>query len=253
MSLERSEAVDVSNALALKGARIMVTGAAGGIGSAVCHLLGRLGASVAVCDVASPEAVTVGIREDGGAATSHQFDVTDRRAVIAARQAIGDVDAVVLGAGINPYADWHTDAWDEAFRSTMDVNILGAVNVVREMTPALAKSRAGRVVLIGSLVAANGGSGPHVPADYVISKGGIHALVRWFARRLAPDILVNAVAPGLTRTRMTAKGTFDMSRNPIARMAEPPEIAWPIAFLCSPRASFMCGAVIDVNGGAIMR
>jgi 3-oxoacyl-[acyl-carrier protein] reductase len=88
---------------------------------------------------------------------------------------------------------------------------------------------------------------------YAASKGAIHTFVRWLARRAAPEVLVNAVAPGSTQTRMTAAANPDALKSmPVPRFGKPEEIAWPLAFLCSPGASFMCGAILDVNGGAYM-
>ncbi|MEQ1611721.1 MAG: SDR family oxidoreductase, partial [Hyphomicrobiaceae bacterium] len=74
------------------------------------------------------------------------------------------------------------------------------------------------------------------------------------AKRAAPEVLVNAIAPGTIYTPMVAGADPNtMKANPVPRFGTPEEIAWPIAFLCSPGASFMCGAIIDVNGGAYMR
>ena len=82
-----------------------------------------------------------------------------------------------------------------------------------------------------------------------MSKGAIHSFVRWSSRRGAPhNVLVNAVAPGPVRTPMTAGQTFDNARFPLGRMAQAEEIAGPLVFLVSPAASYISGAVLDING-----
>jgi 3-oxoacyl-[acyl-carrier protein] reductase len=79
-------------------------------------------------------------------------------------------------------------------------------------------------------------------------------MTRWMAKRAAPEVRVNAVAPGTIETPMTAGSDPSAVKvNPLPRFGTPEEIAWPIAFLCSPGASFICGAILDVNGGAYMR
>ena len=89
-------------------------------------------------------------------------------------------------------------------------------------------------------------SSPH----YVMSKGGIHSFVRWAARKGAPNnVLVNAVAPGVVATPMTAGAPFDTSVGPLKRKAPAEEIAGPLVYLVSPSASYITGAVLDVNGG----
>jgi NAD(P)-dependent dehydrogenase (short-subunit alcohol dehydrogenase family) len=133
----------------------------------------------------------------------------------------------------------------------MDVNVRGVVNVARVCLPVMRERRAGRIVIVGSVAGRMGGlrASPH----YVAAKGGVHAVVKWLARRGAPDgVLVNGVAPGATVSPMTEGQEFDIDGIPLGRMARPEEIAWPIAFLCSDAASYVCGTVLDVNGGVYM-
>ena len=105
----------------------------------------------------------------------------------------------------------------------------------------------GRFALVGSIAGKIGGvrAAPH----YVMAKGGIHGFVRWGAKRGAPHgILVNAVAPGPVATPMTQGEPFDENTFPLRRMASVEELAAPLAFLVSPGASYVSGAVLDVNG-----
>ena len=87
----------------------------------------------------------------------------------------------------------------------------------------------------------------------VASKGGVHALIKWLARQAAPyNVLVNGVAPASVETPLMQGQPVDLARIPLGRMARAEEVAGPIAFLCSAAASYICGAVLDVNGGVHM-
>ena len=141
--------------------------------------------------------------------------------------------------------------WDEAFDRVMDVNVRGPINLVRAFMPGMIERRYGRIVLCGSIAGWAGGlmSGPH----YVASKGGIHALVRWFAQQaVAHGVCVNGVAPGPVVTPMTHGAHHDLGRFPLGRLAEPKEVAHAMRFLCSRDASYVSGTVVDVNGGLYM-
>ncbi|MGH7155820.1 MAG: SDR family NAD(P)-dependent oxidoreductase, partial [Acetobacteraceae bacterium] len=116
----------------------------------------------------------------------------------------------------------------------------------------LAENGGGALVLVGSVAGRTGGTSPTTPPDYAASKGAVHALIKLLSRQgIGRGVLVNGVAPGPVETPMT-RG-FDLAdRLPIGRMARPEELAWPIAFLCTPAASYLSGALVDVNGGAFV-
>jgi NAD(P)-dependent dehydrogenase (short-subunit alcohol dehydrogenase family) len=123
---------------------------------------------------------------------------------------------------------------------------------VRAFLPGMIERRHGRIVLCGSIAGWTGGlmSSPH----YVASKGGIHALVRWFAQlAIGHGVCVNGVAPGPVATPMTRDANHDLRKFPLGRLAEPQEVAHAMVFLCSPAASYVSGTVVDVNGGLYMR
>ena len=160
----------------------------------------------------------------------------------------GMVDALVLGAGICPWDDWEEPGWDEVFERVMAVNLLGPIHFARAYLPVMIRRGHGRMVLIGSVAGRMGGL--VASAHYVASKGGLHAVVKWLAKRGAPHgVLVNGIAPGSIETEMTRDQLLDPAVIPLGRKGQAEEVAWPIAFLCAPAASYITGAVLDVNGG----
>ncbi len=242
----------ISSAIDLSGKRVVITGAGGGIGRATAHACAALGAELVLTDVVEFDDLAKELQADGVKLSSHQMDIADRRAVEALAESCGPIDAAVALAGICPLEeDWlETDNWDDVFHRVMDVNVLGCLNVARAWLPRMAEAGDGRIVLVGSIGGRMGGISPIVQPHYVASKGGVHALVYWLAKRAAPKgVLVNGVAPGPVTTEMTQSTPYDAEKYPLRRMGRPDEIAWPIAFLCSPGASYFSGAILDVNGG----
>lgn len=235
----------------LSGKTVLITGAAGAIGAATARLCGAMGARLVLADLAAPEKLVAELAAGGVEASAHAVDVTDRRAVEAWVASVDRLDALVANAGYCPWDDWTEDDWDETFKRVMDVNVQGVFHVVRAALPRMVEARGGRIVVVTSIAGRIGGmrSSPH----YVAAKGGLNSFVKWAARRVAGSgVLVNAVAPGATKSAMTAHQTYDLSGIPVGRMAEPEEMAGPIAFLLSPAASYVCGAILDVNGGVYM-
>ena len=238
----------MENPFTLEGRRIAITGAGGGIGSTAARLAARLGADVMVSDLEAPEAVAETVRERGRRSEAAALDVTDRAAVEAWAASCGPVDGFIDCAAICPFDNWLDEGWDEVAERVFEINLHGPIHLVRAFMGPMAERGGGRIALIGSIAGRAGGlvSAPH----YVMSKGAVHSFVRWCSRRGAPhNVLVNAVAPGPVRTQMTASQTFDTSVFPLGRMAEAEEIAGPLVFLVSPAASYVNGAVLDINGG----
>ncbi len=238
------------NPFSLAGKQAVVMGAAGGIGRACAKLLAHTGARVVLADLQPPIAVVDEIEAAGGTAAAFQCDAADRDSIESLLFRCGPIDAAVYSAAIGPFDDWMAEDWDLAFDRVLRVNLKGAIDFSRSVMTTM-KGRGGRIVLISSLAGRNGGliASPH----YVASKGGMNAFVKWLARQGAPDnILVNAVAPASIKTPLMEGQTVDLSKIPLGRMGEPEEIAGPVAFLCSPAASYMTGTIIDVNGGVHM-
>ena len=236
----------------LTGQRILVTGAARGIGAATATLCASLGAELILVDVESSAAVIESIRSAGGIAHGHGADAGRRTDMERLAREVGPVDALVLNAALCPWdEDWLAPGWDASFERGTAVNVLGPIHAARAFLPGMMERRRGRIVLVGSLAGRMGGliAGPH----YVASKGAVHALVKWLARQAAPhNVLVNGVAPASVDTPLMQGQPVDLARIPLGRMARAEEVAGPIAFLCSAAASYVCGAVLDVNGGVYM-
>ncbi len=235
----------------LQGQRILITGAAGGIGSEAARICAGLGADLVLTDIRPDIPIAEELRAKGAKVETSAIDITDRAAVERLVREAGALDSLVANAGYVVWDDWEDEGWDETFRRIMDVNVLGVFHLVRAALPGMAARGAGRIVVVTSVAGKVGGvrSGPH----YVAAKGGLNAFVKWAARRAAPSgVLVNGVAPGPTISPMTASQNFDSSGIPLGRMARAEEIAAPIAFLCAPASSYICGSVLDVNGGIFM-
>jgi NAD(P)-dependent dehydrogenase (short-subunit alcohol dehydrogenase family) len=246
--------------LGLHGRIALVTGASQGIGAATARLLAAEGASIVVAyhrNAAAAELVAADVRAAGAQAWCVSLDMGDatdvQRAVAEVSAHTGGIlDVVVLNAGANVLKSLDAlepDEWDDVIRT----NLNGTFYLLRAVRPLLRVG--GSVVTVASVAAQTGA--PHHPA-YAAAKAGIINLTKSAARSLAPDIRVNCVSPGLTRTsmgEMTVSGTADdlVAKLLTKRMAEPEEIARAIVFLASPAASFVYGATWDVNGGRDLR
>lgn len=236
------------NPFLLEGRRIAITGAAGGIGQAAGRLALELGAEVILSDREAPNELAEELGSGGKPVTAVALDVSDRAAVEAWVAGAGEIDALVDCAAICPFDDWDDEGWDDMAGRVFDINLGGPINLCRAVLPGMMARGAGRIALVGSIAGRIGGvrSAPH----YVMSKGGLHAFVRWAAKRGAPrGVTVNAVAPGVVDTPMTANQAFDYSALPLGRKASADEIAAPLLFLVSDAAGYVNGAVLDVNSG----
>jgi len=235
----------------LAGKTVFIAGGASGIGASTAGVCAALGAKLVLADIGDATPVADKLRCDGHQASAAFCDITDRAAVERLVSRSGLLDAMVVCSGICPFDDWMADDWDDVYERTNAVNVKGTVNCVRAALPGMMERGGGRIVLVGSLAGRSGGllSGPH----YVASKGAVGALVRWFASKGAPrNVLVNGIAPGPVDTGMIAGRDLNLAAVPLGRIARPEEIAATIAFLCSPAASYVCGAMLDVNGGVYM-
>ena len=242
------------------GKTILVTGAGSGIGAACVRRLFAEGAAVVAADVKKEDVDRV-VSEFGGSDRIHGVgvDVSNRDQVTAlvsgAVKRFGNLYGLVNSAGIRGVGTV-LDTDPEAWRRVIAVNLDGTFMACQAFARALKEAQKP-----GAIVNVTSGAGiMGVPnrLPYVASKFGVSGITRTMAVELAPlGIRVNAVAPGMIRTPMTAV-MFQDSENvkriraahPIGREGEPEEIAAVIAFLLSDDASFMTGAVIPVDGGS---
>jgi len=246
----------------LTGRSALVTGAAGGIGSAVAEALARAGAAVLVTDVDGDAAAAVAekIAGTGVTADSAALDVLDRGAADAAvarasALADGTLHILVNNAGVIAPAMFDK-LQEDAFRRILDIHVLGTFHCSQAALPFLPTDGTGRIINVTSSAGLVGTLGQ---VNYSAAKAGIIGLTKSLARELArSQVLVNALAP-LAATPMTETIRTNekfapamLARIPLGRWAEPEEIAGAFVFLASDAASFITGQVLPVDGGMVM-
>ena len=242
----------------LNGKNALVTGASGGIGSAVAKALASRGATV-VLTGRRQEALEAVAAEIGGSAHVVVADLgtaegADALMAQAAEAVGGSIDILVNNAGLTRDG-LSMRMKDEDIDAVLEVNTKAAFRLMRAAMRAMTKSRWGRIVNITSVVGLVGNPGQ---ANYAASKGALTAMSKSVASELATrGVTVNCVAPGFVATAMTdvlsdkQKEIVDSSV-PMGRMGTPEEIAAAVTFLASPEASYLTGQTISVNGGMVM-
>lgn len=247
---------DISNPLA--GQVALVTGGSRGIGRAIAYALASAGAHVAICHPGDPQAKKVlKMLKMAGDACSIEADVSSEAQVISmfdqVTEALGAPDIVVSNAGILHEAPLISTLVED-FDRVIAVNLRGCFLVNREAARRM-QGREGRIINLASDL---GFLGREQMSSYCASKGGVISLTRSLARELAPNILVNAIAPGSVDTEMTSADSMSPEAlakdlaTPLARFGRVEEIAAMAVFLASPQASFITGQVYGVNGGSAM-
>jgi NAD(P)-dependent dehydrogenase (short-subunit alcohol dehydrogenase family) len=241
----------------------VVTGGSRGIGAATVLTLARAGHDVVFSyrsDSDAAERVRELVTETGGSCVSHQADVTnqdDVERLFGEAAQLGAVTGLVNNAGLTGHIGDLADTPVDLIRTVIDVNLVGVVLCAREAIRAMSVRRGGGggVIVNVSSAAATLGS-PHEYVHYAAAKAGVDALTVGLAKELADDgIRVNAVAPGLVNTQIHAaagdpeRAQRAVSRIPMGRPAEPEDIAPAIAWLLSPAAGYVTGAVLRVAGG----
>jgi 3-oxoacyl-[acyl-carrier protein] reductase len=246
----------------------LVTGAGGTLGGAIARGFGREGASVVVGyrrSQGEAEAVAADVVEAGGAAVAHKLDVTDQLSVAGfvehSEATYGRIDVLVNTAGRLEEEDTvrfeHMSA--DAATALLAVDVIGAMRMCHAVIPAM--RRAGRGAIINFSSTYGNGTNPEnainwVPVTYCAAKGAIRGLTTALARDIAPEIRVNALAPG------PISGNWEQewgvapehieeakAMNPMKRFGDPREIAETVLFLASDGAGYINGQVIHVEGG----
>lgn len=241
--------------LDMRGRRVMVTGAAGSMGRATALVLDSLGADLVLVDL-QDLSETRALLTGPGAVELRQGDLSDD----------GFVDALVAGAPcyglahcaaiFRPPADLPPG---EGFDRVMRINVRAPLRLAWGLIGGMAARREGQIVIVGSAAGRNGGimadNSDLYYAEYAASKGGLHTLVKWMARRaVTSGVMVNGIAPGFVTSALNADAgiVFDPAKffMPLGRAGRAEELGWPIALMCTPAASFIAGVVLDVNGGS---
>ena len=245
----------MSASTALQGQVALVTGGTSGIGRAVVELFLEAGmAGLAVIDVSECDLSGMDSEVMVG-----QFDVSDSdavgRFVSDVHERFGRIDILVNNAGIAPVVPW-SEVTEENWQRVLDVNLNGAFHCTRAVWNHMRDRQYGRIVNISSVGAFLGSVSAH-PA-YGVSKAGLIALTKSLAKEGASDgILVNAIAPGSIDTPMLesfgpeARVKYAEAAL-LKRQGTPKELAETVVFLVSPASSYITGATLHVNGGALL-
>lgn len=247
--------------LELEGKTCLVTGAARGIGRAIALAMADAGCDVAVNYSTSKEAaedVAKLIEAKGRKARVYRANVANdeenREMLSQIHEDFGLVQILVNNAGITrdrSFAKMNREQWDEV----MAVNLTGPALITHAMMGKMIESGWGRIINITSVIGQTGNFGQ---TNYAAAKAGLIAFTKSLARETArKNVTVNCVAPGFVTTDMTTKIPDNVTEQitagiPIGRFGNPDEIAHAVVFLASPRASYITGQEVNVNGGLYM-
>ncbi|PTV51785.1 SDR family NAD(P)-dependent oxidoreductase [Pseudomonas putida] len=238
---------------------VIVTGAAGGIGSSIARRFASEGASVVVSDVnfEAAEAVAQGLRSEGYKAVAIGADIAQgeacRQLVNEVVEQLGRIDVLVNNAGINRRGNLlalSEDDWNASFA----VNVDSMFHLCRAVLPVMMEAGSGAIVNTASQWGLHPAPG-HIA--YNVTKAAVASFTQNLARDYAPhNIRVNAVCPGEIHTPMLEAGVLRSGRTiadldrmvPLGRIGKPEEVAALVAFLASDEAAFMCGSLVEITG-----
>jgi len=245
----------------LQGKVSLISGSSRGIGRAIAVMLAEHGCDVVVNYLSNESAaqeVVREIRKLGRRAMACRADVSKReecwQMVETAQKEFGPIQILVNNAGITrdkSFLKLSPEHWREVIVTHLD----GAFNLTGKLLPSMIESKWGRVINITSIVGQVGNFGQ---TNYAVAKGGLMAFTKTLAREVAlKGVTVNAVSPGFIETDMTAAVPPNVletvkQMTPVGRLGKAEEVAAAVCFLAGPKASFITGTIINVNGGMYM-
>ncbi|MGM7698935.1 SDR family NAD(P)-dependent oxidoreductase [Microbacterium sp. A84] len=238
----------------LRGRRILVTGAASGMGRAIAERFAAEGAALALLDIDASGVEKVAAQSSALAIRADLRNLGEiDEAVSAAAQHMGGLDGVVNAAGVliaRSLAETDESVWDP----TLEINLRAPIQLCRAAQPHLQRAGAATIVNLASV----GGMRPYRnQTAYAASKGGLIAATKVMAAELGPSIRANVLSPGAIDTPMTrelfrgndAHRSATIERLTLRRMGTPQEIAGAALFLSSADSAFVTGVVLSVDGG----
>lgn len=230
----------------------LVTGGAGGIGSAVCRSLAADGCFVYIGYSSSSEKAEALALETGGKPV--KLDVTSQDDIDSVSELTGGVDILVNNAGVSEIALFDSISLTNS-RRIMEINLIGAMNCARTFIKPMISRKSGCIINISSMW---GQVGASCEVDYSASKAGIIGLTKALAKEVAPSgIRVNCVSPGFIMTEMNSRFSQDdleLIREdiPLGIFGKPQHVADAVSFLASTRAEYITGQILAVNGGMVI-
>jgi len=250
--------------MSLAGRTALITGAGGGIGSAVARAFAAAGADVSLADLQPVTALAAEVKAAGRRVLETHCDVTQsnevRALIDATLKSLGKIDVLANVAGTVSFGPAETLAEAE-WERVLAVNLKGTFLCCQAVIAPMRAQKYGRIINIGSILGKNGGNarpwldaGEQAQASnvaYGVSKAGVHALTMFLARELAAaGITVNAVAPGPIASKMTENFPQRL-RNliPVGRMGTADEVARACLFLADETSGYITAEILDVNGG----
>lgn len=247
------------------GKKVLITGGSRGIGKATAQAFAARGASIAINFRSDSQAASETIESlEGEGHFAIKADISRANAVEKLTEAvIGEfetIDILINNAGIylpHPILDSDYQSWQEAWKHTLDLNLIGVANMCFWAAQHMKEQGGGHIINVSSRGAFRGE--PDHPA-YGASKAGLNAMSQSLAKALGPhQIYVSVVAPGFVATDMTQtilagpEGEQIRNQSPLQRVATPEEVAHGIVFLAEQRSAFMTGAILDINGASYLR